>query len=471
MGVKFLASTGSLTAARLFTAVSQLLILPILARYLTTAEFGAIALATTLVMFAQLFSDAGLSRSLVRQPNYDPVEWSSVFWLLCAIGAGLAVCVLALAPIWAWIYAAPEQGQLVAALSVTPLLLSLAAVPNAQLEREDRFQVLAFIRASAAILALLVAVWAAVRGFGVWSLVLQQITLVLVQCTASFWFSGYRPMSPGLRSSLREHLIFARNSLGVSLLQTLQRQLPLMLLGHQLGASTLGLYSMSQRLLLQPTQALAGPASQVTFVRMANVQSEPDRLAALYIGSIRLLALAVFPPMAVLAGAGGDLFAFVFSEPWRPVGLLFALAAPGFAIEAAVSIAGVMFQAVGATGLRLKMVIERTILRILALAVAVPFGIEAVAASISIFALLYLPRYWGFARQAVPFSRRAAATALMVPAGIALALGACAGVLYPFFTSDWSGLVAMLGLIAVGWMLAVGLQWRNLRRSLADFAQ
>ncbi|MCL6285634.1 oligosaccharide flippase family protein [Ruegeria sp. 2012CJ41-6] len=470
MGKRFLASAGALSGARLLTALSQLLVLPIIARYLTAEEFGLVALAMTLVLFAQLFSDAGLSRSLIRQEQYHPEEWSAVFWLLFGIGLGLALIALAIAPVWAWVFEAPELFGMVAALSVTPMFLSLAAVPNARLERENRFGTLALIRAGAALAGMMAAAALALAGAGVWAMVVQQILLTVIQCGAGLAFSGFRPMLPRWQSQLSNHLIFARDSLGASLLQTTQRQVPMMLIGHHLGPASLGLFSMTSRLLNQPSMALSGPMAQVVYVRMAAAQGDDGQLGALYVGSIRLLALAIFPPMAVLAGAGGDLFALLLSEPWRKVGFLFALAAPGFALEAAVATAGVMFQAVGRTGLRLRMIVERTVLRLVTLALAVPFGIEAVALAITLFVFAYTPRYWAFAHRAVPFDRRAALSALGMTTGISVVTW---GAMYLLARQggDWATLGWAVVILAASWAAAAAIQWSRLRASLATFGR
>ena len=471
MARHFLVSTGALSAARLVTAFSQLLILPVISRFLTVEEFGLVSLAMAVVLFAQLFSDAGLGRSLIRQKQVDAQEWGAVFWLLFCIGPGLALVALAAAPAWAWLHGAPELYGLVAALSVTPMFLSWAAVPTARLERDGRFAGLALIRTAAALVGMAAAVTLAVSGAGVWALVVQQILLAGVQCGGAFALSGFRPALPRRGTALRGHLAFARDSLGVSLLQTVQRQAPVALIGHQLGAAPLGLFTMSSRLLNQPVMALAGPMAQVTYVRMAAAQADSEHVAALYISSIRLLALAIFPPMAVLAGAGGDLFAFIFSEPWRDAGLLFALAAPGIALEtAAGGTAGVMFQAMNRTGLRLRMVTERTVLRLAAITLALPFGIKAVSAMITLFALAYLPRYWAYAHRAVPFSRLAALRAMAVTVGLsALAWAAMHALVRQ--AEGWAMLGYAAAALAAVWALAVGLQWRSLRACLAEFGR
>lgn len=465
---RFLYNTGTLTAARLFTSLSQLVALPVVARFLSVEEFGLVALAMVVVLFTQLFSDAGLGRSLIRQDAIDRAEWSSVFWLLVVVGLGLSSICLVMAPIWAWAYESRELFGLVAALSVVPFLLAVSAVPSAWMERHNRFASIALIRTLAAGAGVAAAVGFAVAGFGAWALVFQQIALATVQCLGIWVSSRFRPMSPRHRTSLRGHIVFARDSIAVSFLQTAQRQVPAMLIGHVLGAVLLGLHSMAQRLLIQPSMALSGPMAQVAYVRMAKVKSDNATLGELYNGSIRFLALAIFPPVAVIAGGAGDLFGFVLSEPWRPVGILFALAAPGYALEAVIGTAGVVYQAVGQTGARLRMVFERVVLRLIAVAIAVPFGVEAVAATISIFALLYLPRFWQRLHREVPFDRLAALKAMGKSASVS-ALAFVAMFYLSRTASGWEMLGWAIALMSAGWVLAAGVQYRSLRATLRRY--
>lgn len=254
----FLVNVGSLAGSRMFVALSQILVLPILARHLEVAEFGDVAIAMSVVLFAQLLSDAGFGRSLIRKADFDPVEWNSVFWLLTGIGLALAAALIAIAPLWSWLFDRPSLGPLVMALSVVPLLFSLSAVPTAMMERDRRFPTIASMRTMAAIAGFATAISLAMAGAGPWALVGQQIAIAAVQCGAATSLSGFRPLSPFKRTPLGHHLLFARNTLGVSFLMTAQRQIPMMMMGLGLGALPLGHFSMSQRIHNLPALGLAG---------------------------------------------------------------------------------------------------------------------------------------------------------------------------------------------------------------------
>ena len=210
---------------------------------------------------------------------------------------------------------------------------------------------------------------------------------------------------------------------------------------------------------------MAGPASRIIFVRMSEVQREPARAGTIYVASIRLLALAIFPPMAVLSGVGDTAFSLLLSDPWRPAAVIFAFAAPGIALEASTSSSGVLLQAFNRTGLRLQMSLERTLLRLTALALALPFGVDAMAAAISISVLCFLPRMWGFVGRVVDFDRRAALVALAGPVGISALLWAGCRWLQAEL-SGWLTLVLAGVLLLAVWIPAILVMHR---RALATF--
>ncbi|MCK0168484.1 oligosaccharide flippase family protein [Jannaschia sp. S6380] len=465
MSQKFLYNVGALSAARLFLAFSQILVLPFVARFLTPLDFGDMALAMGVVVFAQLLSDAGLGRSLIRQPKMDPAEWSSVFWMLAAVGAGLMLVLLAVAPVWGATFDRPRLVPLVAVLATLPFLNALAAIPIARMERDERFPAISAIRVSAGLAGIVVVLLAAAAGAGVWALVAQQVTLALWQMAAAALTSRFRPMAPRNFTPLGHHIRFASDNIGTSLLFTGQTQAPILLLGYVLGAAPLGVFSMAQRFLTLPRTGVAGPVAQVVYVRMAARQDESGAVARLYLASCQLLAIAIIPPIAALAGAGNSLFPLLLSAQWAEVAPVFALAAPGIAIELATSGAGVMFQALDRTRLRLRMAAERTVLRTLAIAVAVPFGLQATALAISLFALAYTPRYLAWANRATPIPRTAIARVIAGPAAIGIAIWV--GLRMAQGEADALQMLALaIAATGVGWGLAALVGLPDLRRSL-----
>ena len=114
-----------------------------------------------------------------------------------------------------------------------------------------------------------------------------------------------------------------------------QNQAAIVAVGRLLGETALGILSMAERFLRLPQYGLAGPMSSVVYVRMAKAQTDPERLVEIYLASLRLLAIALFPALAMIAVAGHAIFTVFLSDAWSSVAPIFALAIGGIAIEAA----------------------------------------------------------------------------------------------------------------------------------------
>jgi len=390
----FFSKAGSLLAARVFLIFSQLISLPVLARLLTLEDFAIIALAMTVPIFVNLLSDAGLGRSLIKSDKQDQQEWSSVFWLLAGVGFVLGLIVLALAPLAAWYFEQPRVLAVMMALSVLPFIQSLSTVYGSDLERDDRFGVIATVLISTSLISLIVTVFLAVSGAGIWALVVQQILIAAIRFIGFLYASKFRPSLSFRYGKLKQHIKFGRDILGFSFIMTTQAQIFIVLFSQFFGIQAVAFWSMSERLMQLPRMGLAGPVSRVTYVRMG--RASPKDVADLYIASMRLLALIIFPVMALLAASSESVFTVLLSARWAEMGSIFSFAAAGVAIETVSSPGGGVFMAANRTGIRIRMAVERLLVLLICLVIAVPFGFEAAVLARSIWAFAFIPRYWWF---------------------------------------------------------------------------
>jgi len=451
---RFFLNAAALTGAKLLVTLSQVLILPIIAKYLTVEDFGAVALAMTVVIFAQLLSDAGIARSLIRQKKIRDEEWNTVYWFLVVVGVIMSLIMLGLAPFAAWAFQAPETEALINALAIVPFVLALTAVPGARMERDEQFPQLAIIQLIAAIVGLVLAVWFAISGAGAWALIAQQIALAVVRFALVTVMTEYTYGLPRRFMDIMHHMRFGRDSIGVAFLFTGQRQLPVVLIGYFLGQAPLGLYSMGQRILNIPFMALTAPVSQVTYVRMTKLQNTQGAVASVFITMVRILSIIVFPPMLLMAAVAPDLFAYLLS---------------GFAVECVTSCAEVMFQAVDKSTIRVKMATERMILRTAAIAFALPFGIEAIGLAITLFTVGYLYRYLSYAQRADTFKMRDPLLA-MLPALTVTVIGAALLYLWHNLHAPESGPMLLLQsaiMLLLTWGVIGALQYKTVKRGLA----
>jgi len=89
----------------------------ILARLLSPNDYGLVGMVTVVIVFAEIFKDAGLSLATVQKEEITHEQISTLFWINVLFSAILGLCVLAGAPLIAWFYGKPELTSVTVALS------------------------------------------------------------------------------------------------------------------------------------------------------------------------------------------------------------------------------------------------------------------------------------------------------------------------------------------------------------------
>src|SRR5918993_2576290 len=86
------ASTAAVTAIQFFQ-------LTIVARLLSPADFGLMAMVMAVLGFAQIFTDMGIGGAIIHRQENSPNALSSLFWLNVAAGAVVFLLFVAAAPL------------------------------------------------------------------------------------------------------------------------------------------------------------------------------------------------------------------------------------------------------------------------------------------------------------------------------------------------------------------------------------
>ncbi|MFV0245150.1 MAG: oligosaccharide flippase family protein [Qingshengfaniella sp.] len=108
----------------------------ILARLLYPEAFGMMALVSVFLIGLQMFSDAGISPSIMQSPRGDDQDFLNAAWTLQVIRGGLLwLATLALAHPVAWLYKEPLLAQL---LPVAGVALLVAGFNPTRIETEYR---------------------------------------------------------------------------------------------------------------------------------------------------------------------------------------------------------------------------------------------------------------------------------------------------------------------------------------------
>lgn len=363
----------------------------LLARLLEPKVFGLVALASVFFAFMQIFLDQGFGQAIIQRQELDQEHLDTAFWTNISIGVVLVGLSVAAAGLVAALFKQPMLTPIIRWLSLSFLFGAFSSVQNAILSRELAFKTLATRTLIATFAGGIVGVVMALLGFGVWSLVGQQLTNGLVGVLVLWWSTNWRP---GLKISLRhfkELLAYGINVVGINALTFLNRRSDAFLIGYFLGPVVLGYYTVAYRILLIITELMVGTIQKTAMPVFSRLQQEPERLRQAFYSAIQITSLVAFPIFLGLSALAPEVVLVVFGERWAPsipvmqilclIGILYA----GFYYN------GPMLMALGKPSWNLGLNCLQAVGNVVAFLIAVQWGIVAVAAAYVIRGYLMAP--------------------------------------------------------------------------------
>ncbi len=152
----------------------------ILARLLTPADFGCIAMATVVTELAALFGGFGLSNLLIQKKCINRLQLDTVFWASTLVGLGLTAMVFLMSFLSDWLFREPLTGELLRFMCLTFAIGGLTCPHEAILSPLLRFRTEFWIQLTVIAVRSLTAIGFAYFDFGVWSLVAGSISGAIV---------------------------------------------------------------------------------------------------------------------------------------------------------------------------------------------------------------------------------------------------------------------------------------------------
>src|SRR5215212_9335250 len=181
------------TASRATFELTKLAVAVVLARLLTPHEYGIAGMVLVLIAFEPVLSGVALASALVQRPEITEDDRSTVFWTNAATGLAFTVLGIGVSGVAAAFYGDPQVGPLFAAMSVCFFIGSLGITHAHLLVRAMNFRALELRAMGGVLVGAMLAVGAAVAGYGPWALVVQQLGTFTTSTVLLWAFSDWRP--------------------------------------------------------------------------------------------------------------------------------------------------------------------------------------------------------------------------------------------------------------------------------------
>ncbi|PZV18060.1 MAG: flippase [Leptolyngbya sp.] len=359
--------------------IGSLLIFFMLARLLSPEAFGLVALANVFLAFMRLFLDQGFGQAIIQRKDLEPEHLDTAFWINLAIGLSLTLVGVGISGPVAQLFGEPTLTPILRCFSLLFVVAALGQLQQSILERRFEYKLIAARWLFATVAGGGVGITMALQGWGVWSLVGQQMVSEVIGTLTLWFYSDWRPTLRVSMRHFRDLFGVGMHIMGFNYLSFFSTRANDFLVGYAFGPTELGYYTVAYSVLNAMTQILIQTSRDVALPTFSRLQEEPERFRRAFYSATQLtsaLAMPTFLGMAVLAP---ELVKVLFGEQWLPaVPLIQVLSMLGI-LRSLKYFRGSVFIAMGRSDWWLWLAVLDVVLSLLAFAISYRWGIFAVA--------------------------------------------------------------------------------------------
>ena len=326
----------------------------ILARLLTPAEYGVMAMIAIFIAISTSIIDSGFSNALIRKNEVKKIDYDTVFYFNLVVSGILYIFLYLLSPAISSFFKEPVLIEVTRVISWILIINALGIIPRTIFIINVDFKVQTKASLISSLVSGIVGISMALFGLGVWSLVGQQLSRQLLN-TFFLWF--YCRWRPAWEFTIYKNIYY-------------------IVIGRFYDPDQLGQYTRAEQFKLIFSSNLTAVVQRVSYPVLSSIQSEPVRLREAYRRVIKLTMIVTFACMLGLAAIAKPLIILLIGEKWLPAvpflqiicfsGMLYPLHAINLNI----------LQVKGRSDLYLKLEIIKKIIAVITIFIGIFWGIE-----------------------------------------------------------------------------------------------
>lgn len=288
----------------------------ILARLLSPEDFGCIGMLMIFISIANTFIDGGFGSALIQKKKPTKEDYSTIFYWNLIFSIILYTIIYIGAQYIAAFYRIQLLEPILKVQGTILILNALSIVQQNILRKQLYFKKLAIINVTSAIISLIIAIIFAYRGYGVWSLVAQQLSLAFFNTLFLWVNSRWIPLLTFSWDSFRELFKFGSYILLSQLFSTTSNEIQGLLVGRTFNPATMGLYNQAYRLEGSIATTASSIIDQVTYPVLSSIQDDRKKLIDVLKRFNQIPAFVCAPLMMIMIVIAEQLITILYSEKW-----------------------------------------------------------------------------------------------------------------------------------------------------------
>ena len=300
-------------ATQLLTWVSTIVV----ARILAPSDYGLIGMATIYLGLVALISEFGLGQAVITMREMLAEQIAQINSLSIAAGALLFGISCAAAGPLGMFFHSPKLPPVIVLMSLSFLVSGAQVVPDALLQNDLRFKLLASFDTVRALVQALTTVGLALLGFGYWSLAFGPLAAAVAAAAMAVVARPHALAWPRF-AEIKRALRFSGEVLGSRLAWYTYSNSDFLVAGRVLGQAPLGAYTIAWTIASTPVEKITNMITRVVPAFFSAVQDDKAHLRRYLVGITNGLALLTFPASLGMVLVADQFVLVVLGAKWAP---------------------------------------------------------------------------------------------------------------------------------------------------------
>lgn len=290
----------------------------VLARLLDPEVYGTVALITVITAILQVFVDGGFSTALIQKKDSDDLDFSTVFYFNVFICIVLYVGLFFCAPFISGFYEMSDLTPVIRVLGLIIIISGLKSVQTSYVSRHLQFKKFFFATLGGTIIAAVVGIYMAYKGYGVWALVAQNIVNQTVDTIILWIVVKWRPKLAFSFQRLKILFGFGWKILLSGLIDRVYVELRSLIIGKKYSSEDLAYYNKANQFPNLIATNINASIDSVLLPVMSNEQDNRERVKSMTRRAIKTSSFVLWPLMIGLAACSTSLISFLLTDKWLP---------------------------------------------------------------------------------------------------------------------------------------------------------
>lgn len=290
----------------------------VLARLLSPSEFGVLGIMTIFINLSVTIIDGGFATAIIRKKDAGEKDFCTTFYVNMLVSIVLMLMLILSSSTIASFFGEPILYETLPAMSVVLLFNATTIIHKSLLIRRLDFRNQAFVSLASSLTSGAFGILAAVYGYGVWALVIQQVSRQFIMMVGLWIVTSWRPKLMFSKDSFDELFGFGSKLLLANVINSLYKDMFLAVIGKIYSTKDLGYYNRSDQFNLIFSNNLGQIVQKVSLSALSRVQDDSEKLKELFRNFMRYVGFGTFAAVFGLAAIAKPLIVVLVGEKWIP---------------------------------------------------------------------------------------------------------------------------------------------------------